>query len=207
MRAGGCTLQVRQDRQHLYIPAQLASTNRRWYTSWFYLRNNDGGLPPYTGRIVENYLEKWRYGIPKEDQPKLQPLLEGLQRLRDHHLTTAMVVAAFHSRRVLPLMARRRRLLEMRPDDSIVGIRLSASALSDEEILHRVRETVEVSKLRSGGLTTLAMRPSWGFLSLVSHAPLQSPSPLCFSLFLVPLSAFAVPVGDEGCASLPAAHS
>ena len=27
VRAGGCTLQVRQDRQHLYIPTQLTSTN------------------------------------------------------------------------------------------------------------------------------------------------------------------------------------
>ena len=27
-RAGGCTLQVRQSRQHLYIPAQLVSSNR-----------------------------------------------------------------------------------------------------------------------------------------------------------------------------------
>ena len=46
-RAGGCTLQVRQDRLHLYILAQLVSSNRRWYTSWFYLRNDDEGLPPY----------------------------------------------------------------------------------------------------------------------------------------------------------------
>ena len=76
--------------------------------------------------------ERWKYGIPREDQPKLQPLLEGLQRLRDRQLTAAVVVAAFHSRRVLPLMARRRRLFEMRPDDSIEGIRLSASALSNE---------------------------------------------------------------------------
>ena len=151
--------------------------------------------------------ERWKYGVPREDQPKLQPLLEGLQRLRDRHLTAAVVVAAFHSQRVLPLMARRRRLFEMRPDEPIAGIRLSTSALSDEEILRRVRETVEVSKLRSGGLTTLAMRPSWGFLSLVSHAPLQSSSPLCFSLFLIPLSAFAIPAGDEGRASLPATHS
>ena len=68
-------------RLHLYIPAQLASSNRRWYTSWFYLRNNDGGLPPYTGRIVESCPERWKYGVPKDDQPKLQPLLEGLARL------------------------------------------------------------------------------------------------------------------------------
>ena len=115
--------------------------------------------------------ERWKYGVPREDQPKLQPLLEGLQRLRDRHLTTAMVVASFHSRRVLPLMAQRRRLFEMRPDEPIAGIRMSASALSDEEILRRVRETVD-AKLRSGGLTTLAMRPSRWYLSLVSRAQL-----------------------------------
>ena len=67
MRADGCTLQVRQDQQHRYILAQLASSNRRWYTSWFYLRNDDGGLPPYTGRIMEDCPEKWRYGVPKEE--------------------------------------------------------------------------------------------------------------------------------------------
>ena len=94
-------------------------------------------------------------------------------------------------------MARRRRLFEMRPDEPIAGIRLSASALFDEEILRRVRETVD-AKLWNGGLTTLAMRPSRGYLSLVSRAPLQPPSSLRFSLFLIPLCAFAIPTGDEG---------
>jgi len=72
------------------------STNRRWYTSWFYLCNDDSGLPPYTGRIMEDCPEKWRYGVPREDQPKLQSLLEGLEKLRNHGLTAAVVVAAFH---------------------------------------------------------------------------------------------------------------
>jgi len=71
VRAGGCTLQVRQDRQHLYILAKLASSNRRWYISWFYLCNDDGGLPPYTRQIVESQPEKWRYGVLLADQPKL----------------------------------------------------------------------------------------------------------------------------------------
>ena len=132
MRAGGYTLQVRQDRQHLYILAQLASSNRRWYTSWFYLRNDDGGLPPYTGRIVEDCPEKWRYGIPREEQPKLQPLLDGLEKLRNRCLTVAMVMAAFHRQRVLPLMARRWRLFDMRPDEPIEGIWMFAVPLSDE---------------------------------------------------------------------------
>jgi len=83
----------------------------------------------------------------------------------------AVVVATFHRRRVLPLMAWRRWLFEMRPGEPMEGIRMSSSALSDEEILRRVGETVE-AKLKGGNLTPFTMQPSWGFLSLVSRVPL-----------------------------------
>ena len=94
-----------------------------------------------------------------------------LERLRGHGLTAAVVVAAFHHRRVLPLMAQRRWLFEMRPGEPVEGTRMSSSALSDKEIHRRVGETVDV-KLRGGNLTPFAMRLSRGFLSLVSRAPL-----------------------------------
>ena len=84
---------------------------------------------------MESQPEKWRYGVQLADRPKLQPLLEKLERLRGHSLTVAVVVEAFHHRRVLPLMARRWRLFEMRPGEPNEGIRMSCSALSDEEIL------------------------------------------------------------------------
>ena len=197
---------MRQDRQLLYILAQLTSSNHRWYTSLLYLRNDDGGLPPYTRRIVGSCPERWKYGVPKDDQPKLQPLLEALERLRGHSLTAAVVVAAFHRRRVLPLMARRQRLFEMTPSEPIDGIRLSAVALSNEEVLRRVRETVE-GWLRSSGLTPFPMRPSRGYITLVSHALLPPPRPSCSSPFSVPLLAFAIPIGDESRASLPTARS
>ena len=129
-----------------------------------------------------------------------------MERLWGCGLTTAVVVAAFHRRMVLPLMARRWRLFEMKPGEPIEGIRMSSSALSNEEILRRVRETVE-AKLRGGNLTPIAMRPLWGFLSLVSRVPLEPPSLLCFFLLLVPLCTFAVPAGDEGRALLSAARS
>ena len=64
----------------------------------------------------------------------------------------AVVVATFHRRRVLPLMARWRRLFEMKPGEPIEGILMSSSALSNEEIVRRVGETVE-AKLRGGNLT------------------------------------------------------
>ncbi|XP_066333911.1 uncharacterized protein [Miscanthus floridulus] len=76
-----------------------------------------------------------------------------------------MVVAAFHRQRVLPLMARRQRLFEMTPGEPIDGIRLSAVALFDEEVLHHVREMVE-GRQRSSDLTPFLMRLSWGYISL-----------------------------------------
>ena len=155
---------------------------------------------------MEDCPEKWRYGILREEQSKLQPLLEGLERLRGRCLTMATVVAAFHHRRVLPLMARRRRLFDMRPDEPIEGIRMSAAALSNEVVLRRVRETVD-GKLRSGGLTPITMRPSRGYFSLVSHVLLRPSRPPHSLLFSGPLFAFTIPIGDEGRASLPAAHS
>ena len=135
---------------------------------------------------MESQPEKWRYGVPVVDHPKLQPLLEGLERLRSRGLTPAMVMAAFHRQRVLPLMAWRRRLFNMTPDEPIEGIRMSAVALSEEEILCRVREMVE-GRLRSSGLTPFPMRPSRGYISLVSCALLRPPRPFCFLRFsLIP---------------------
>ncbi|XP_066381823.1 uncharacterized protein [Miscanthus floridulus] len=52
-----------------------------------------------------------------------------------------------------------------------------ASTLFDEEILRRVRETLEV-KLRRGGLTPITMHPSWGFLSLGMRDVRASPPPV-----------------------------
>jgi hypothetical protein len=60
VRAGGCTLQVCQERSGLYILAQLTSSNRGWQEGWFYLRNDDGRLPPYTGHVVTERTSKWR---------------------------------------------------------------------------------------------------------------------------------------------------
>ncbi|XP_066308438.1 uncharacterized protein [Miscanthus floridulus] len=54
---------------------------------------------------------------------------------------------------------------------------MSAVALSDEEILRRVRETVE-GRLRIGGLTPFVMRPSRGYLSLGMRDVRASPPPV-----------------------------
>jgi hypothetical protein len=98
------TLQVWAGRGDLYIPAQLISSNSGWHDGWFYLRNDDGRLPKFSGQVLMSRRENWSYGVVKEDKPKLQPLLNALRKLHLRGLTASMVAAAFHHRRVLPLM-------------------------------------------------------------------------------------------------------
>jgi hypothetical protein len=52
VHAGSCTIQVRVGRGELYIPAQLISSNSGWHDDWFYLRNDDGQLPRFSGQIL-----------------------------------------------------------------------------------------------------------------------------------------------------------
>jgi hypothetical protein len=114
-RAGGCTLQLRPRRAQQYIPASLVSSNKGWQNRWFYLRNDDRRLPPFSQRVVTAAGNNWRWGATRENQEKLQPILHALQKLRDEGLPAAGVVAAIHRQRVLPLVERRLQLSEMKP--------------------------------------------------------------------------------------------
>jgi hypothetical protein len=60
VRAGGCTLQLRPGRVQQYIPATLASSNKGWQNWWFYLRNDDEMLPPFSQRVVTAASTNWR---------------------------------------------------------------------------------------------------------------------------------------------------
>jgi hypothetical protein len=73
--------------------------------------------------------ENWTYGIVEDNKPKLEPLLDALRRLRQRGLMAGMVAAAFHRRRVLPLMQRRLRLDEMTPEATLEGTRMSHESL------------------------------------------------------------------------------
>jgi hypothetical protein len=83
--------------------------------------------------------ENWAYDIIEEDQPKLQPLLDALRRLRLRGLTASMVAASFHRRRVLPLMQRRLRMDQMEPGASLEGSRMSHERLPLDEVVRHAR--------------------------------------------------------------------
>jgi hypothetical protein len=52
VHARSCTLQVRAGRGDLYIPAQLISSNSEWHDGWFYLSNDDGHHPGFSGQVL-----------------------------------------------------------------------------------------------------------------------------------------------------------
>ena len=69
----------------------------------FYLRNDGGLLPAYSGKMVTESPQKWVWGALAEEQKRLAPLLARLKKLRDARVTAATVATAFHKRSLLPL--------------------------------------------------------------------------------------------------------
>jgi hypothetical protein len=145
------------------------SSNKGWQNRWFYLRNDDGMLPPFSQRVVTAAGDNWHWGATRENQEKLQPILHALQKLHTEGLTTAGVVTAIHRRGLLPLAERRLRLSEMKPGVDLEGSRMSSTSLSADDLLGWVAGTV--GRLDAGVLSQPPMRPDHGYVSLVSVRP------------------------------------
>jgi hypothetical protein len=50
VRVGGLTFALQDSRKELYPPCTMTSNNAEWERGWFYLRNDDAGLPPTPAR-------------------------------------------------------------------------------------------------------------------------------------------------------------
>jgi hypothetical protein len=112
--------------------------------------------------------ENWSYGVMEDEKPKLDPLLDALWRLRQRGLTAGMVAAAFHRRRVMPLMHRRLWLDQMTPEAPLEGSKKSHESLSLNEVARRARRMVGNFKLED--VDRVPMRPTQGFEPLVGVA-------------------------------------
>jgi hypothetical protein len=203
VRAGGCTLLLRQLRSSQYIPAVLASSNKGWQRRWFYLRNDEELLPPFSQRVVTAAPDAWRHGTPHERQKNLEPLLQALKALREGGLTAAGVVAAIHRRRVLPLAERRLSLWEMTQEADWEGSRMSPDPLPHDALQWRV--SAAMGKPDPHAFSQPRMRPDQGCVALVSVRSFLPHIPGCswFSrLGLFPPPPF---LGGGAAQTLPAA--
>jgi hypothetical protein len=51
VRAGGMLISLRESCREFYILCMMTSNNTEWERGWFYLRNDEAGLPPTLARF------------------------------------------------------------------------------------------------------------------------------------------------------------
>ena len=193
VRAGCLNLVLKtskMEKPREYILVGLTSNHAGWDSQWFYLRNDDDLLPSYTGRLISERPDYWKYGVVQAHQSWLDPLLDALKKLSEEGLTAALVLSAVHHRRFLPLMSRPLRMDEMGPGVSsrdLEACRMSNEAPTDDEVVARVRAAV-AGDFQSEHVNGFPMWPDKGSIDLVSPSPMYGLdsrfSPTSFKTYL-----------------------
>jgi hypothetical protein len=124
----------------------------------FYLRNGDTGLPPYTGKVLEEKADSWHHSVsPSSHQVRLDSLLTVLKSLADAWLGAASVLANLHHRRIVPLMERELRIHEMSEaanPTSLARSRLLHERLPQEYAAMRARCAINLKAGRTAMMTS-----------------------------------------------------
>jgi hypothetical protein len=153
VRAGGMSLALRVQYKDDYIPCTMTTNYAGWERGWFYLRNDEPGLPPYTGLVLREKPDSWSHGVSTvQHRRRLDSLLVALRSLAARGLTAATVLAFLHHRRIVPLMERPLRIFEMMEAANPVALarsRMLPSLLQREYVLTRARSAVDTRLLRS----------------------------------------------------------
>jgi hypothetical protein len=179
VRDAGVMITLRETHRELCIPCTMTSNNAEWERGWFYLRNDEPGLPPWTGKVVKDKADSWWHGMsPSSRQDRLDSALKALKALVDTGLGGASVVANLHHRRIIPLMERRLRIFEMEETADPVALaqsRLLPDLLPQEYAATRVRRAINLKAVKHGDddLWSFAMLPEG---LLVSRASVFSPA-------------------------------
>jgi hypothetical protein len=165
VRVGGMSLTLRGQYKDDYIPCTMTTNNAGWERGWFYLRNVEPGLPPYTGLVLRERHDSWSHGVSSvQHRRRLDSLLAALRNLAGRGLTEATVLAFLHHRRFVPLMERPLRIFEMTETVNPVALarsRMLPSPLLREYAATRARSAVDTRSLRSDrSLWDLEMLPT-----------------------------------------------
>jgi hypothetical protein len=75
----------------------MTSNNTEWERGWFYLRNDEYGLPSWTGKVLREKADSWWHGVSSSSrQDRLDSALQALKALADAGLTATSVLANLH---------------------------------------------------------------------------------------------------------------
>jgi hypothetical protein len=109
------------------------------------------------------------YDPPQPEMKRIQSLLQAVWRLVNAGVTGARVIAAYHERRVLPLMRRERRLFDMVLGASLEGTVLVTAPLDHAEVKKRAKSTLGITISDVQLDTHPPMRPDHNAIDLVRH--------------------------------------
>jgi hypothetical protein len=172
VRAGGKSLALRGQRKDEYIPCTMTTNNAGWERGWFYLRNDEPGLPPYTGLVLRERPDSWHHGVsPPQHRDRLDSLMAALRNLAGRGLTAGAVLAFLHHQRVVPLMERPLRIFEMTETADSIALarsRMLQAPLLREYAATRARSAVNPKSVRNDrSLWGLEMFPTGKLVSEV----------------------------------------
>ena len=91
-------------------------------------------LPKYSGCLIEEAPESWKWGVLTKEKKHITDLLVGLHTLKDRGVKGSGIIGAYHARRVVPLMAHVLPLHRMVPGVSFEGTVLVDEALPPSEV-------------------------------------------------------------------------
>ena len=86
----------------------------------------------FFGRIIEEVLGSWKWGVPNKDKKRIKDHLAALQILKERGMKGSGIISAYHTRRVAPLMSRALPLYLIVPGASLEGTTLVDEVLSPE---------------------------------------------------------------------------
>jgi hypothetical protein len=151
----------------------MTSNNADWEKGWFYLRNDDAGLPLYTGKVLMAKTDAWHHGVsPSSLQERLESLTDALRSLAGAGLGAASILANLHHRQIIPLMEREFHIFEMSDaanPTSLARSRLLQDCLLPEYAATRARRAVSLKSVphNNDDLWSFVMLPD----ALVVTAP------------------------------------
>ena len=98
------------------------------HSHWFYIKDDVAApLPVFSGRIIEEVPESWKWGVLDKAKKKIKDHLAALQILKERGMKGSGIIGAYHTWRVAPLMSCALPLYLM-----VLGASLEGTALVDE---------------------------------------------------------------------------
>ena len=84
MPMGCASIHLRHTRASGYPLMCLSSSNKGWHSQWFYVRDDvNAPLPKYSGRLIEEALESWKWGVLTKEKKHITNLLATLLALKN----------------------------------------------------------------------------------------------------------------------------